>query len=116
MTRVKKGVHALKTRRNVLSQVKGYRFRRSKTERNAYEAIYHAGTYAFAHRRDKKNDFRKMWNVRINAALRNIDEKYSYSKFIGNLKKANINIDRKILSTLAETNPESFKKIVAKVS
>lgn len=115
MTRVKKGVHALKTRKNILSQVKGYRFRRSKTERNAYEAISHAGAYAFTHRRDKKGDFRRLWNVRINATLRNINEKYSYSKFIGNLKKANIAIDRKILSTLAETNPESFKKIVEKV-
>ncbi len=116
MTRVKKGVNALKTRRNILSQVKGYRFNRSTKERNAYEAISHAGTYAFAHRRDKKGDFRKLWNVRINAALRNINEKYSYSKFIGNLKKANIAIDRKILSQLAHENPKSFEIIVKKVN
>lgn len=115
MTRVKKGVHALKTRKNILSQVKGYRFRRSKTERNAYEAISHAGTYAFAHRRDKKGDFRRLWNVRINAALKIIDPKYSYSKFIGNLKKANIEIDRKSLATLASENPKSFEAIVKKV-
>lgn len=115
MTRVKKGVNALKTRRNILSQVKGYRFNRSTKERNAYEAISHAGSYAFAHRRDKKGDFRKLWNVRINAALRNINEKYSYSKFIGNLKKANIALDRKILSTLAHENPKSFEAIVKKV-
>ena len=70
MTRVKKGVNALKSRRNILRQVKGYRFARSKKERAANEAIVHAGSYAFAHRRDKKNDFRKLWNVRINAALR----------------------------------------------
>jgi large subunit ribosomal protein L20 len=116
MTRVKKGVNALKTRRNILSQVKGYRFRRSKTERNAYEAISHAGTYAFAHRRDKKGDFRRLWNVRINAALRNINEKYSYSKFIGALKKANIFLDRKSIATLAETHPKSFEALVKKVS
>lgn len=116
MTRVKKGVHALKTRRNILSQVKGYRFARSKKERNAYEAISHAGAYAFAHRRDKKGDFRQLWNVRINAALRNLNEKYSYSKFIGNLKKANIAIDRKILSSLAAENPKSFEAIVKKVA
>ncbi len=115
MTRVKNGVHALKTRKNVLKQVKGYRFRRSKTERVAYEAISHAGTYAFAHRRDKKGDMRKLWNVRINAALRSIDPKYSYSKFIGGLKKANISIDRKILSTLAAENPRAFETLVAKV-
>ncbi len=115
MSRVKKGVNALKTRRNILSQVKGYRFRRSKTERAAYEAISHAGTYSFAHRRDKKGDYRRLWNVRINAALREINPEYSYSRFIGALKKANINLDRKSLATLAGENTESFKKIVAKV-
>ena len=114
MTRVKKGVNALKTRRNILKQVKGYRFARSKKERNAYEAISHAGAYAFAHRRDKKGDFRRLWNVRINAALRNINEKYSYSKFIGNLKKAGIAVDRKILSALAAENPKAFEAIVKK--
>ena len=116
MSRVKKAVNALKTRKNILSQVKGYRLRRSKTERVAYEAISHAGAYAFAHRRDKKGDFRRLWNVRINAALRDINPKNSYSKFIGSLKKANIALDRKALATLADENPEAFKKIVAKVS
>ena len=65
--------------------------------------------------RDKKGDMRNLWNVRINAALRNLNEKYSYSKFIGNLKKANIALDRKILSTLAAENPKSFEAIVKKV-
>jgi large subunit ribosomal protein L20 len=115
MSRVKKGVNALKTRRNILKQVKGYRFRRSKTERAAYEAISHAGTYAFAHRRDKKGDYRRLWNVRINAALREINPDYSYSRFMGNLKKAKIDLDRKALATLAAESTESFKKIVAKV-
>jgi len=115
MARVKKGVNALKTRRNILKQVKGYRFRRGNTERAAYEAISHAGAYAFAHRRDKKGDFRRLWNVRINAALRSINPEYSYSKFMGNLKKASISLDRKALATIAEFHPESFKKIVEKV-
>lgn len=115
MSRVKKGVNALKTRKKILSQVKGYRFRRSTNERNAYEAISHAGAYAFAHRKDRKGDFRRLWNVRINAALRNMPTPYSYSKFIGNLKKANIAIDRKILSTLASESPKSFEAIVKKV-
>ncbi len=115
MSRVKKGVNALKTRRNILKQVKGYRFRRSKTERNAYEAISHAGTYAFAHRRDKKGEFRRLWNVRINAALREINPEYSYSRFIGALKKANINLDRKSLASLAGENPTAFKAILEKV-
>jgi len=113
MSRVKKGVNALKTRRNILRQVKGYRFARSKTERAAYDAISHAGAYAFAHRRDKKGDFRRLWNVKINAALRLIDESNSYSKFIGALKKAKISLDRKSLAHLAEFKPETFRHIVA---
>ncbi len=113
MTRVKGGQNALKRRRKVLSMTKGYRFGRSTKERQAKEAIFHAGTYAFAHRRDKKNDQRKLWEVRINAAVR--EAGMSYSKFIGALKKSNIALDRKILSGLAQTNPETFKKIVEKV-
>ncbi|HZS42618.1 MAG TPA: 50S ribosomal protein L20 [Candidatus Paceibacterota bacterium] len=115
MTRVKKGVHALKSRRNVLKQVKGYRFGRSKKERQAIEAISHAGTYAFAHRRDKKGDFRRMWNVRINAALKEHGGP-SYSKFIGALKKNKLGYDRKTLATLALESPNTFKRILEKVS
>lgn len=114
MPRVKKGVNALKTRKNVLKQVKGYRFGRSKKERMAYEAIAHAGTYAFAHRRDKKGDFRRLWNVRLNSFL---DAKgLSYSKFIGSLKKANISINRKMLSELAAAKPETFTRLISKIS
>ena len=115
MSRVKKGVNALKTRRNILRQVKGYRFARSKTERAAYDAISHAGNYSFAHRRDKKGEFRRLWNVKINAGLRLIDDKNSFSKFIGALKKANVTLDRKSLAHLAEFKPETFKRVVAKV-
>jgi large subunit ribosomal protein L20 len=111
MSRVKKGVNALKTRRNILKQVKGYRFGRSTKERQAYEAISHAGAYAFAHRRDKKGDARRLFNVRINAGL---GEGMSYSKFMGALKKININLDRKILSQIADAHPETFKRILAK--
>jgi large subunit ribosomal protein L20 len=113
MSRVKKGVNALKTRRNVLKQVKGYRFGRSKKEREAYEAISHAGAYAFAHRRDKKGDFRRLWNVRINAAL---GDKMSYSKFIGALKKHNLPLNRKMLAEIAAASPESFTRILNQVS
>ncbi len=111
MARVKKGVNALKTRRNVLKMVKGFRFGRGTKERQAYEAISHAGTYAFAHRRDKKGEARRVWNVRINAALEK--EGVSYSKFIGNLKKVKSTLDRKVLSQIAAQNPESFKRIIA---
>lgn len=110
MTRVKKAVNALKTRRNVLRRTKGYRNGRSTKERLAYEAIVHAGSHAFAHRRDKKGAFRRLFNVRINAAL--AEHNLSYSKFMGSLKKKGILVDRKILSTLAENHPESFKRIV----
>ena len=103
----------MKTRRNVLRAVKGYRFGRSTKERQAYEAISHAGAYAFAHRRDKKGDFRRLWNVRMNAALQ--EAGLSYSKFIGSLKKANIALDRKILAELAMNHPETFKTIVNSV-
>lgn len=114
MPRVKKGVNALKTRRNILKQVKGYRFGRSKKERMAYEAIAHAGTYAFAHRRDKKGDFRRLWNVRLNSVLH--EKGFSYSKFIGSLKKTNILINRKMLSELADSKPETFSRLLSKVS
>ncbi len=113
MARVKKGVNALKTRRNVLKMVKGYRFGRSTKERAAYEAISHAGAYAFAHRRDKKGDFRRLWNVRLNAALR--ENGTTYSKFIGALKKKGSTLDRKVLSMIADQSPETFKRIVAEV-
>lgn len=113
MARVKKGVNALKTRRNILKQVKGYRFRRSTNERAAYEAISHAGAYAFAHRRDKKSDRRSLNIVKINAAL---DQKgLSYSKFMGAMKKKGIQLDRKILADLAHNDPATFERVIAKV-
>lgn len=110
MTRVKKGVNALKSRKNILRKVKGYRHGRGTKERQANEAIFHAGTYSFAHRKDKKGDFRRLWNVRISAILK--ENGVSYSKFISALKKKEIAIDRKILALLAEKNPETFKKIL----
>lgn len=113
MTRVKKGVNALKSRKNILRKVKGYRHGRSTKERQAMEAIFHAGTYAFAHRRDKKGDFRRLWNVRISYALKPLG--LSYSKFINALKKKSINLDRKVLADFAEHSPETFKKIVEAV-
>ncbi len=111
MTRVKKAINALKRRRKVLFRTKGYRHGRSTKERQAKEAILHAGKHAFAHRRDKKGDARELWNVKISYAAKELGT--SYSKLIGGLKKKGVQIDRKILATLAENNPESFKKVVA---
>jgi len=114
MTRVKKGVNALKTRRNILKRTKGYRFGRSTKEREAQEAIFHAGAYAFAHRKDKKTDARQLWNVRLSAPLKAAG--LSYSKFIDALKKKNIAVDRKILATLAHENPETFSRLLKQVA
>lgn len=113
MARVKKAVNALKTRRNMLRQTKGYRFGRSTKEKQAQEAIFHAGAYAFAHRRDKKGDFRRLWNVRVSAAAK--ANGISYSKLIGALHKNKILLNRKMLAELASSHPETFKKVLAKV-
>ncbi|MDO8729345.1 MAG: 50S ribosomal protein L20 [bacterium] len=113
MTRVKKGVDALKSRKNILRKVKGYRFGRSTKERQANEAIVHAGTYSFAHRKDKKGDFRRLWNVRLSAILK--EHGLSYSKFIPMLKKKEVALDRKILAEIALKHPETLKKILESV-
>lgn len=113
MTRVKRGVLKNKKRKNILSQTKGMRFGRSTKKIQAKEALLHAGNYSFAHRKDKKADARSLWTTRINASVRPLG--LSYSKFIDGLKKKNIQIDRKILSDLAENNPETFKRIVKSI-
>ena len=110
MTRVKKGVHALKRRRSVLKQTKGMRHGRSTKERQAKEALVHAGSYSFAHRKDKKSHNRKLWNIKINAGSRELG--MSYSKMMGALKAKNIELDRKILADLAENEPKTFAKVL----
>ena len=114
MARVKRGTTSLKRRRNVLKQVKGYRFGRSTKERMAKEAIVHAGTHAFRDRKTKKRTFRQLWMVRLNAALRE-NGLPSYSKFIGTLKKKSIELDRKSLSALAKDHPEAFVRMAKQV-
>ncbi len=115
MARVKRGTISLKRRKNVLKQVKGYRFGRSTKERMAKEAIFHAGTHAFRHRRTKKRDYRALWTLRINAALR-AGGFPSYSKFIGALKKKNILLDRKSLATLAKDHADAFERVAKALS
>lgn len=104
---------ALKKRRKVLKQAKGYRFARSKKERAAREAILHAGVHAFTGRRNKKGDFRRLWTVQLNAVLRPL--KLTYSRFIDLLKKNKIEIDRKILAELAEKEPAVFEQLIAQL-
>ena len=94
-----------------MKQTKGFRHGRSTKERQAKDALLHAGAYAFAHRRDKKSHNRKLWNIKINAGARELG--MSYSKMIGALAKKKILLDRKILADLAENSPKTFNKILA---
>ena len=113
MPRVKKGTIGAKRRRSVLKAAKGFRNARSTKERQAKVALTKAGAYAFAHRKDKKNDMRRLWTIRMNAALRPLG--VTYSKFINMLKVKNITLDRKVLSEIARTNPTAFAQIVEQV-
>lgn len=111
MSRVKRGVMSNKHRRNVLKQTKGYRNGRSHKEIEAKVAIRKAGVYAFAHRRDRKNDFRRLWQVKISAALLTLNT--SFSKFMGAMRKDGVALDKKILSELAVNNPETFVRVAS---
>ena len=88
---------------------------RKNKERQAKEALLHAGEFAFAHRKDKKNDFRKLWITRINASLRALGGG-SYSRLIDTLNKKNVELDRKVLATLAKNKPEVFERVIKEVS
>lgn len=114
MARVKRGVMKTKRRRYVLVQTKGYRFARSKKERVAREAIFHAGSYAFRDRKAKKREFRNLFALRINAASRPLG--FSYSKLIGALKKNKVALDRKSLATLAKDHPDVFARLTSKLA
>ena len=113
MTRVKRGKIALKRRRNVLKQTKGFKWGGKSKERAARERLLHAGAHAFADRKKKKRDFRRLWNIKINAGVR--PHSLSYSKFINLLNKNNIKLNRKILAYLAEHKSDAFTKIVEEV-
>lgn len=112
MVRVKGGVKTRARHKKVLKLAKGYWMTRHKQFKKAKEAVLHAGEYAFVGRKLRKRDFRQLWIIRMNAALRNLGEKYS--TFIKKLKDNKIELDRKILSQLAVEQPGIFKKIVEK--
>ncbi len=114
MARVKGGIMAHKRKLNILKRAKGFRHGRSTKIKQAHEGLMKAGRYAFAHRRDKKNDFRSLWIVRLNAAIRENGHK-SYSTFINKLKKGGIELDRKVLAQFAAEHPELFARILKKV-
>jgi large subunit ribosomal protein L20 len=108
--RIKRGVASRKRRKRLLNRAKGFWGRRKNNIRRAKETVIRALAYSFRHRRQKKRDFRKLWITRINAAVRL--HGLSYSEFMGNLKKAGIELDRKSLSEMALREPESFKAVV----
>ncbi len=110
MTRIKRGVAAHKRRKNLLKRAKGFDNRRSTNFPLAREALLHADKYAYRDRRNKKRDFRALWLIRTNAALR--ENGTTWSKFAGLLKKENILINRKMLAELAVQYPTEFDKMV----
>jgi len=110
--RIKRSVNALKKRRKILKAAKGYRASKSTLYRVAREQVMKSGEYAWEGRRQKKRDFRKLWIARINAAARAND--IPYSKLMDRLKKANIDLNRKVLSEMAINDPKAFTALVEK--
>ncbi|MDO8429970.1 MAG: 50S ribosomal protein L20 [bacterium] len=113
MSRVKRGTIANKRRKKVLKYTKGFKWGRKSKERAAKEALLHAWSHAFQGRKEKKRNFRTLWNVKINAASRANGIKYS--ELINKLKKANVKLDRKVLADLALNEPKVFAKVLEKV-
>jgi large subunit ribosomal protein L20 len=113
MPRVKRGVTARARHKKVLALAKGFRGRRKNVFRIAKEAVMRAGQYAYRDRRAKKRVFRQLWIARINAATRGLG--VTYSKFMAGLKKAQIDIDRKVLADMAVHDPAAFGAVVEKV-
>ncbi|WP_455207731.1 50S ribosomal protein L20 [Kaarinaea lacus] len=112
MARVKRGVQARARHKKVISKAKGYRGRRKNVYRVAVQAVTKAGQYAYRDRRQRKRQFRALWIARINAAAR--ENGMSYSRFIEGLKKASIEIDRKVLADLAVFEKEAFAQLAEK--
>lgn len=113
MPRVKRGVIANKRRKNLLKHAKGFMWGRKSKYRLAKNALFHAWSYAYRDRKKKKGEFRRLWQVKINAGTR--DNELSYSRFINGLKKSKVELDRKVLADLAANNPEVFSKIVKEI-
>jgi len=113
MPRVKRGKTAHKKRERILRYTKGFKWGRKSKERAAKEALLHAWSHAFRGRKEKKRNFRSLWQTKINAASR--ENGLTYSKLISLLKKNDIKLDRKVLAGIAESHPEVFKKILEEV-
>ena len=112
MARVKNAINSKKKRRTTLERAKGYRGQRSRLYRKAKEQVTHSLVYSYRDRRVRKNEFRKLWITRINAAAR--AEGLTYNRFMQGLKLADVQIDRRMLAELAVNDPETFSALVAK--
>jgi len=110
MARIKGGVSTHKRHKNILALTKGHRGQRNHIWKRAHESMTHALAYAFAHRRDRKGDFRRLWISRINAAAR--INGVTYGRFIDGMTKAGIELDRKVLADMAVTQPQAFAELV----
>ena len=113
MARIKRGVVSHAKHKKIFKLTKGFKGTRGRLIRNAKEALLHSGSYAYRGRKLRKQDFRTLWITRIGEASK--QEGISYSRLMNNLKKANIELDRKILCDLINTDMETFKKVVDKV-
>ena len=114
MARVKRGVTSHRKHKKLHKLTKGFRAGRGKLVREAKSALLHAGEYAFAGRKRRKRDMRRLWIIQLGNAVR--AEGFSYSKFISELRTKNIKLNRKILADMAVNHPEDFKKIIAEVT
>ncbi len=111
MARTARSLHARKKRKKVLEQAKGYRGTKKSSYKRAKEQVWKGGVYAYAHRKQRKRDFRALWIQRINAGAR--EHGLSYSQFVHGLRLAEIGLDRKVLADLAATEPDAFAMIVS---
>ena len=113
MARVKRGTVSRRKHKKLLSQTRGFRGTKSRLTRVAHEAALHAGQYAYHGRKLRKRDNRQLWILRIGEAVKK--EGMSYSVFMDKLRKANVELDRKILNDIVQEDPETFKKILSSV-
>lgn len=114
MARIKRGVTSHRRHKKVLSLTKGHKGGRSKLIKQAKESLLHAGAYAFAGRKQRRRDFRKLWITQMGIALKN--EGLSYSKFMANLKSKNILLNRKVLAEIAVKDKDTFKKVISEAT
>lgn len=115
MSRTKTSITRRKRHKKVLDLTKGFRGTNNRLYKRAKEALLHAGQYAYIGRKLRKRDMRKLWIVRITAAVKQVSENLNYSRFIKGLKTAKIELNRKMLSEIAVKDFDAFKEIVAKI-